>query len=108
VNAKGSGNVPPERLLLHWLDQYFDRYAPPGPGWVWRLSASTLRHYLLAKEHPWSDAAARVLTSPNAVGMYLEKLHRVLPHRFRKVRTASENLWQISPPPFASAQMHKS
>ena len=77
VNAKDSGNAPPERLLLHRLDEYFARNSPPGPGWLWRLSASALRRYLLEPEHPWSEQAARVLTSPNAAGMYLEKLQRL-------------------------------
>jgi hypothetical protein len=40
-----------------------------------------------------------VLTSPDAVGMHLGKLAKLFPHRFRKIRTASENLWQISPSP---------
>ena len=99
MNANDSADAPPERLLLSWLDQYFALNAPPGPGWVWRLSASALRRYLLEPEHPWNEQAARVLTSPNAAGMYLEKLQRLFPHRFRRVRACSENIWQISPPP---------
>jgi hypothetical protein len=104
LNAKDSADAPPERLLLSWLDQYFAMFTPPGPGWIWRLRASALRRYLLAPEHPWSEQAARVLTSPDAVGVYLEKLQRLFPHRFRKMRTSAENLWQISPSPIGNSQ----
>jgi hypothetical protein len=95
MNAKD----PPERLLLQWLDQYFDRYAPPGPEWIWRISSKALRRYLLAPEHPWSEQAARVLTSTEAIGLYLAKLQKLFSHRFRLIHTASENLWQIKPSP---------
>ena len=104
LNAKDSADAPPERLLLSWLDQYFAMFTPPGPGWIWRLRASALRRYLLAPEHPWSEQAARVLTSPDAVGMHLGKLAKLFPHRFRKIRTASENLWQISPSPIGNTE----
>ena len=91
LNAKDSADAPPERLLLSWLDQYFAMFAPPGPGWIWRLSASALRRYLLAPEHPWSEQAARVLSSPDAVGMHLGKLANLFPHRFQRVRACGEN-----------------
>jgi hypothetical protein len=71
--------VPPERLLLSWLDQYFAMFAPPGPGWIWRLSASALRRYLLAPEHPWSEQAARVLTSRDAFGKTRQALSSPIP-----------------------------
>jgi hypothetical protein len=91
--------VPPERLLLGWLDKYFTQVTPPGPGWIWQPSATQLRNYLLAPEHPWSEQAARILSSPVAIGIYLEKLSRLYPHRFQRLRRKGENLWRISPPP---------
>jgi len=48
LNPKDSADAPPEGSLLQWIDEYFDRYALPGPGWIWRLSASALRCYIVA------------------------------------------------------------
>ena len=80
----------PKHLLLDWLDRSIDRYSPDGP---WRVSASALQRLLL--EHPNSEELARIFTSPNSIGQHLGGLGKLLPHRFRRFRTNSENVWQI-------------
>ena len=86
--------APPahERRLLAWIDQIFD---PRLSGVVWETSASQLLGELAKDRSALGREVFSLMGSSQAIEIYLSKLARLFPWRFRRIQRANDNMWRI-------------
>jgi hypothetical protein len=82
---------PRERLLLKWVETVFDARLLG----VWEVSAGQMLQLLTNDQTDLGRQVYKVMSSTQAVGIYLAKLGHLFPDRFRRIKRARDNCWRI-------------
>ena len=90
-------NLAPEYRLLRLID---DELFQPDDEDPWEGSAEQLERRLCAEESTCRNEARKLFTFNTACGVYLARLHKRYPARFKPIHTREGNRWTINPPEF--------
>ena len=91
-------NLAPEYRLLRLIDDELfscDEWDDP-----WEGSAEQLERRLCGESSTCRNEARKLFTFNTACGVYLARLHKRYPNRFKPIHTREGNRWTINPPKF--------
>ena len=90
-------NLAPEYRLLRLIE---DELFLPGETDPWEGSAEQLERRLSGDQSTCRNEARKLFTFNTACGVYLARLHKRYPARFKPNHTCEGNRWTINPPEF--------
>ena len=90
-------NLAPEYRLLRLIE---DELFLPGETDAWEGSAEQLERRLSGDQSTCRNEARKLFTFNTACGVYLARLHKRYPNRFKPNHTREGNRWTINPPEF--------
>jgi hypothetical protein len=89
--------LAPEQRLLRLIDEEIFQYDSEE---VWEGSSEQLERKLTEEHSGCRNEARRLFTFLNACGVYLARLHKKYPNRFKPIHKRDGNRWRIHPPQF--------
>jgi hypothetical protein len=88
-------NLAPEYRLLRLIDDELFQFDESDP---WEGSAEQLERRLCGESSTCRNEARKLFTFNTACGVYLARLHKRYPKRFKPIHTREGNRWTINPP----------
>jgi len=90
-------NLAPEYRLLRLIEDELFESKAANP---WEGRAEQLERRLCADDSKCRNEARKLFTFNTACGVYLARLHKKYPHRFKPNHARDGNRWTINPPEF--------